>query len=197
MQKRHGYIGAMILVGLIVLFGNASTSHAHCDTLDGPVVESARRALASGDVTPVLKWVAPTDEEVIRSAFSKTMEVRTINTQVREMADMYFFETLVRIHRANEGAPYTGLKPGVETDPAVALADKALASGTVEKLKEVLTNAMAKRISELFQMTLEAQKHADENVASGREFVEHYVTFTHFAENLHALIKGEPGGHGH
>jgi hypothetical protein len=125
------------------------------------------------------------------------MEVRTINTQVRELADMYFFETPVRIHRANEGAPYTGLKPGTEVDPAVALADKALASGSVDKLTDVLTDAMAKRIQELFQKTLEAKKHADESVAAGREFVEHYVNFTHFAEKVHALIKGGAGDRAH
>ena len=28
---------------------------AHCDTLDGPVVEAARLALKKGEVTPVLK----------------------------------------------------------------------------------------------------------------------------------------------
>ncbi|HDR15795.1 MAG TPA: hypothetical protein ENN79_10005 [Desulfobacteraceae bacterium] len=187
----------IILVSFFAFLGYVSTSYAHCDTLDGPVVESARKALASGDVTPVLKWIAASDEEAIRSAFQKTMEVRSINTQARELADMYFFETLVRIHRANEGALYTGLKPGTEVDPAVALADKALASGSVDKLTDVLTEAMAKRIQELFQKTLEAQKHADESVGAGRQFVEHYVNFTHFAEKAHALIKGTAGGHSH
>jgi hypothetical protein len=31
---------------------------AHCDTLDGPVVMTAKAALEKGDVTPVLKWSA-------------------------------------------------------------------------------------------------------------------------------------------
>jgi UDP-2,3-diacylglucosamine pyrophosphatase LpxH len=103
---------------------------------------------------------------------------------------MYFFETLVRIHREGEGAPYTGLKPGEAIDPAVALADKALESGNVDKLVNVLTGAMANGIRERFTKAYENQKHADDNIEAGREFVESYVIFTHYVEGLHGLIKG-------
>ena len=81
---------------------------------------------------------------------------------------MYFFETLVRIHRAGEGAPYTGLKPGEAIDPAVALADKALENGSVDKLVNILTNAMANGIRERFTKAYENQKYADESVKAGR-----------------------------
>jgi hypothetical protein len=110
---------------------------------------------------------------------------------------MYFFETLVRIHRAGEGAPYTGLKPGTAVDPAVALADKALETGSVDKLADTLSQAMVKGIRDRFQRALESQKHADENVSAGREFVEAYVMFTHYVEGLHAQIKGGAEHHGH
>ena len=172
-------------------------SHAHCDTLDGPVVAEARQALTKGDVTPLLKWVSGDDEKMIRRAFQKTLEVRKLGDQAREMADMYFFETLVRIHRAGEGAPYTGLKPGSAVDPAVALADKALDSGSVDKLVKVLSGAMAKGIREHFQRAIEAKKNADKSVAAGREFVEAYVMFTHYAEGLHGIIKGGAKHHDH
>jgi hypothetical protein len=88
-------------------------------------------ALAAGDVTPVLKWVPVNDEQLIRTAFQNTMQVRKLGGQAQKLADMYFFETLVRIHRAGEGASYTGLKPGAEIDPAIAMADEALESGSV------------------------------------------------------------------
>jgi hypothetical protein len=185
----------------IMIFGNmfffTKSLYAHCDTLDGPVVETARKALASGDVTPLLKWVAADDEQMIRTAFQKTLEVRKLGAQARDLADMYFFETLVRIHRAGEGAPYTGLKPGSIVDPAVALADKALESGSVDKLVNILTDATAKGIRERFHRTLKAKKHADESVVAGREFVEAYVIFTHYVEGLHSMIKGAPAHHEH
>ena len=168
---------------------------AHCDTLDGPVVKTAIKALQMGDVTPVLKWVRADDENEIRDAFQKTLAVRTKGAEAKELADMYFFETLVRIHRAGEGAPYTGLKLGEAVDPAVALADKALETGSVSNLVDVLTKAMAEGIRERFQHTKEAQKLADDSVAAGREFVKAYVIFTHYAEGLHAIIKANADHH--
>ncbi len=171
--------------------------NAHCDTLDGPVVADARQALANSDITPLLKWISADDEKKIRTAFQKTLEVRKLSEQSRELADMYFFETLVRIHRAGEGAPYTGIKPGSAVDPAVALADKALESGSVDKLVKVLSGAMAKGIREHFQRTSEAKKNADKSVAAGRKYVESYVMFTHYAEGLHGIIKGGAKHHDH
>jgi len=78
----------------------ASNAFAHCDTLDGPVVAMARIALDKGDVTPLLKWVRPEEEKEIRAAFQKTLAMRAKGSEAKEFADMYFFETLVRIHRA-------------------------------------------------------------------------------------------------
>jgi len=182
-----------ILVGLIIfeiLFLYSVNAKAHCDTLDGPVVETAHQALASGDVTPLLKWVSIKDEPLIRTAFQNTMEVRKLGEKAQELADMYFFETLVRIHREGEGASYTGLKAGSEIDPAVALADKALETESVDKLTSVLTDAAAKGIRERFNRALETKKHEDESVSAGREFVEAYIAFTHYVENLHDSVNG-------
>lgn len=173
-----------------------ATALAHCDTLDGPVVGSARVALAKNDITPVLKWVGPEKENELRAAFQKTLKVRASGPEAKELADSYFFETLVRIHREGEGAPYTGLKPSGTVDPAVALADKALNNGSVEKLTEVLTKAMANGIRERFADTYEKQKLADNNVTAGRGFVESYVMFTHYVEGLHGLIKADAAHHG-
>jgi hypothetical protein len=186
----------VIFLGIGLLFTAMSeNAFAHCDTLDGPVVQTARIALEKGDVTPLLKWVQADDEKEIRVAFQKTLIVRAKGAEAKELADMYFFETLVRVHRAGEGAPYTGLKPGEAVDPAVALADKALETGSVDKLVDVLTKAMADGIRERFQHTKETQKHAHDSVAAGREFVKAYVMFTHYAEGLNAIIKANADHH--
>jgi hypothetical protein len=87
------------------------------------------------------------------------------------------------------------LKPGEAVDPAVALADKALETGSVDKLVDVLTKAMTNGIRERFKHASETQKHADDSVAAGREFVEAYVIFTHYVEGLHAIIKTSGGHH--
>jgi len=190
------YLLTLLVVFEVLLFYSVR-AEAHCDTLDGPVIATAKIALEAGDVTPLLKWVPIEDEQIIRTAFRKTVEVRKLGGQARDLADMYFFETLVRIHRAGEGAPYTGLKPGVVVDPAVVLADKALETGSVDQLADTLGQAMTKGIHERFQQALESQKHADEKVAAGREFVKNYVVFTHYVEELHDKIKGATEHEGH
>ena len=95
---------ALILLPQNVLFG-------HCDTMNGPVIKAAEKALETGNVNLVLIWVQKKDEATIKEAFQKTLAVRKLNAEAKKLADMYFFETLVRIHRAGEGVAYTGLKP--------------------------------------------------------------------------------------
>ena len=164
-----------LLIGILTI---SPLVYAHCDTLDGPVVMAAKKALEKGDVTPVLKWVKKEQEEEIRTAFKKTMAVRSKSPEAKELADMYFFESLVRIHRASEGAPYTGLSAG-PAEPIIAEADKSLGEGSVDHLVKHVTDAVAKGIRQRFTDTQEKKKHAEESLAAGREFVAAYVEFTH------------------
>lgn len=161
---------------------------AHCDTLDGPVVMAAKVALKNGDVTPVLKWVSTDDEDIIKAAFDKTVTVRSQSKEAMELADMYFFETLVRIHRASEGAPYLGLQPANSTSPIIQLTDKAIESGAVDELKNALLQKLSRKLVTDFEATKNASKNADNSVQAGRHFVKQYVEFTHFVEAVHELL---------
>jgi len=179
-------LGTVGFVAAIIWAVAPRSSRAHCDTLDGPVVATAKNALAKADVTPVLKWVSKEDEAEIRKAFQKTLAVRKLNPEAKDLADMYFFETLVRIHRAAEGAPYTGLKSSVaDLDPAVAAADKALETGSIDELAKEISHAVENGIKQRFQQALEAKKHSDASVEAGRKYVEAYVQFVHYVERLH------------
>ena len=178
---------AVLFLGALVVPAGVQ---AHCDTLDGPVVMAARAALEKGDVTPVLKWVKKDQEDEIRAAFKKTMAVRSKSPEAKELADMYFFETLVRIHRASEGAPYTGLTTG-PAEPIIVEADKSLEKGSVDHLVKHVTDAVAKGIRQRFQKTLERKKHSEDSVPAGREFVEAYVEFTHYVERIHLDVAGQ------
>ena len=186
----------VLAVGCLSMFlGIPVRAVAHCDTLDGPVVSAARVALEKGDITPVLKWVRSDDEKEIRDVFGKASAARKSGAESKEIADRYFFETLVRVHRAGEGAPYTGLQPG-PAEPIIAEADKALERGSIDKLLKQVTETVADGITKRFKETLERKKHAEENVVAGREYVEAYVDFTHFVERLHhdAVAPGAPHG---
>jgi len=195
MEKGSFAIGYVVLLFVTMIFVMPNIAGAHCDTLDGPVVATARQALEKGDITPLLKWVRKEDEKEIRAQFDKTLVVRKQGKEATELADMYFFESLVRIHRAGEGAPYTGLKAAGTVEPSVAAADKALESGSADDLVKLVTEAAAKGIRERFAHTMETKKHAEHGVEYGRKFVAAYVEFTHYVERLH-LDAERPSAHG-
>lgn len=103
-------LSALACALLVLAFAQVAAS-AHCDGMDGPVVKAAQKALRTGNINLVLIWVGKGDEVEVREAFRKTAAVRRQSPQARELADRYFFGTLVRLHRAGEGEPFTGLKP--------------------------------------------------------------------------------------
>jgi len=160
-------------------------------------VADARRALEAGDPEPVLKWVLPEHEGQIREHFARTLAVRTQSAEARELADLWFFETLVRIHREGEGAPYTGIRPaGSPVEPVILAADRSLETGSGEELASHLSEAVRHGIHQRFAEALEARKQADESIEAGRRFVAAYVELTHYVEALDAVAGGHGSHHG-
>lgn len=171
---------------------------AHCDSMDGPVVKTAQRALASGNVAPVLAWVRAQDEPEIRSAFARTLAVRKQGGEAAKLADVWFFETLVRVHRAGEGAPYTGLKPaGYEPSAGIAAADRALEDGSIEGLAKDVAREVAGSLSERYQRVRALANYAPGDVEAGRRYVHAYVEFIHYVEAVHGLVGGSGNAHAH
>lgn len=120
------------------------------------------------------------------------------------LADRFFFETVVRLHREGEGEPYTGLKPaGTEIGDAVPAADRALERGSVEELRSLLHAMVDDRVEELFAEAVDRQAFAPGDIEAGRRYVEAYVELVHFGELLEALATGHghahetPAGHTH
>jgi len=181
---------------LALLFCLPAMTFAHCDGLDGPVVAAAKKALESGNVNPVLVWVQKKDEQTIQDAFQKTLAVRKLDPKAREFADMYFFETLVRIHRAGEGAPYTGLKPaGRDLGPAIPAADKALEDGNLKPLAKLLIKTVEEGLHAQFEQAISKKKFKQDNVEAGREYIEAYVKYVHYVERLYEAAKISVQGH--
>lgn len=171
------------LMAVAAVLAITPTSLAHCDTLDGPVVTAARRALEMGGLEPVLAWVKAEYEPEVRAAFAQARAVRTLNDEARALADRYFYETVVRVHRLGEGASYTGLRPaGTDSGPAVAAADQALHSGEVEPVVRLVTELVADGIRARFAHAREAQRTMDRSTEQGRAFVAAYVEFVHYSK---------------
>lgn len=186
--------GTVLALGVAAALNLAaiSTASAHCDSMDGPVIGEAQIALRDGDISPVLKWVPAADEAAIKQAFEEAREVRGLGPAAQRLADQHFFETLVRVHRASEGAPFTGVKPAGGIEPAVMAADAALESGDVDTLVAKITARIERGIRDRFEQARTAKATAAQSVEQGRDFVERYVQYVHYVENIH-----ESAGAGH
>jgi len=187
-------IAVAIGLGFVALM--PARALAHCDGLDGPVVKAAQRALETRNPAPVLIWVQEQDEPEIRKVFEQTLSVRELSPQAKALADRFFFETLVRLHRAGEGAPFTGLKPaGRDLGPAIPAADEAIRVGSVDPIRNLLTVAIEERLGQEFRQVIAAKTFKPDDVAAGRAYIKAYVEFIHFAERLYDNTMKAPQGH--
>lgn len=185
-------LGALGLAGLLL----PSTGWSHCDSLEGPVILQAREALDAGEVAAVLKWVPAAGEAEIHRAFEQAVAVRKMGGEAAELADRYFFETLVRVHREGEGAAYTGLRPVGDLDPVYLKADQALEGGDVQELASAIARHVEQAIVERFEVASAKRSGAEANVAAGRAYVEAYVEYMHLVEAVHGAVT-HGAGHAH
>jgi len=197
MKASHSvFLSAAVLMLFIATSLSPLPAFAHCDGMDGPVVTLARKALDTGNVNLVLPWVTSSDEKAIRRAFDHTLSVRKLGPEAKRLADTYFFETLVRVHRASEGAPYTGLKPvGIDLGPAIPAADKAITSGSIDAVEKLLTDAIHKGLRKHFEAVIHRKGYDINDVTAGRRYVETYVPYIHYVEGLWEAATTTAKGH--
>ncbi|HET9825251.1 MAG TPA: DUF6448 family protein, partial [Chitinophagaceae bacterium] len=190
-----------IILSLLLITGLLIASHnsfAHCDTKDGPVVAAAIKALKQNNINYVLIWVKPAYEKEIKEAFESTMKVRMLSPEAEQLADNYFFETLVRLHRSGEGMTYTGVKPpGTPIDKKILAADKSIALGNLSPLIDLVPKNRLAELKKRFEKVMTLKNYDVNNVPAGREYIEAYVQFFHFAEGEgeHNPSRMEKGRH--
>jgi hypothetical protein len=195
-MRTQGLRIVLVLAALsAVALARPAAVAAHCDSMDGPVVKAAQAALEAGDANLVLQWVQAGDEAEVRSALERTLAVRGAGAAARELADTWFFETVVRLHRAGEGEPYTGLKPAGWQPPEVILAaDRALHAGSADSLAGHVAAALQDEVRRRFEAARSLQGYAPGDVAAGRRYVAAYVSYTHLLEALHHALQEGHGG---
>lgn len=191
MKKKPVLFQIIMAVAILatLTLGMYSFAIAHCDTLDGPVIQDARKALDTKDVTPVLKWVKHKDEKAVRTSFTRALSAR--GKKSAQTAENHFFTTLVKIHRAGEGASFTGLKPAGRVEPSIIEADKAMTSGSPDALVKMITDDVAAGVRTRYEHAAATYKHKDESVEKGRKFVKAYVDYTHYVERIHLNATGK------
>jgi hypothetical protein len=167
----------------------------HCDSLDGPVVRAAQLALESGEVDRILPYVPAAAEDEIVAAFELARAVRPLTPEARALADTAFFETVVRVHRAAEGAPYTGLKPaGLDVGPVIPVAERAIAAGAPDELSALLCDCVEHEVERRFDQML-ALEPANGDVAAHRAHVEAMLALQVWAHSLYLATRARPHEH--
>jgi len=171
--------------------------------MDGPVVTAGRKALEAGDVKLALAFVPREGEAEVIAAFDRARLVRVEAPAAKEVGDLHFFETLVRVHRAGEGAPYTGLKPaGLDVGPVIPLAERAIETGSATELSSLLCQVVTHEVEHRLARVFDLGAHADEDLDANRAYVEAMLGLQVWAHSLYLAAKAHPhehdhSGHGH
>ena len=165
----------------------------HCDTMDGPVVKAAARALEAKDNTLVLPYVPSDGEDEVKQSFAAVVQLREQSDETRELADRYFFETVVRIHRAGEGETFTGLKPaGMDPGPVIPVAERAIETGSPDQLVRVLCDVVEERATSQLRTVMELKERANGDVAANREYVSAMLGLQVWAHKLYECAESAP-----
>jgi hypothetical protein len=135
----------------------------------------------------VLPYVPSADEPEIREAFEQAHEVRAHDERTRALADQWFFETVVRLHRGGEGAAYTGLKPaGLDRGPAIPLAERAIETGSADELVALLSDTIAREAKHRLETAMHRQSHEEKDVSAARSYVEAMLGFEVWAHKVYS-----------
>ncbi|MCF8232198.1 MAG: DUF6448 family protein [Bacteroidales bacterium] len=183
--------GSLVMVLMFIAFTSQQT-YAHCDRENGPVAVDAKEALKTGDFSKIAIWVGEEQEEELRDKFRKSLSVYQKGGESKELATEYFMSNAVRLHRAAEGMPFTGLKPAQAAAKDIQVAEKALITGNLDPVMDMFSSKMEDEAQKWFQKALEAKKNKDESVKAGREWANSYVKYIIYLHKLYQKIEAGP-----
>jgi hypothetical protein len=118
---------------------------------------------------------------------------RKAGPEVRDVADQYFFETVVRIHRAGEGAPFTGLRPaGLGHGPVIPVAERAIETGSPEELLRLLADTVRREVQQRFERVMRLKEEAGQDVERARAYVEAMLGLQVYSHGLYTCATAGP-----
>ncbi len=177
---------------LLFLLLSGPHALAHCDRENGPVAMAAKEALKTGNLDQILIWVGEEQEQELREKFQHSLEVYKNGGNSAELAEKYFMETAVRLHRAAEGMPFEGLKQASPNPPDIEAAEKALETGNFEPVKELLCSALEEESLKWLEKARTSAENKEESIAAGREWVDNYVKYIVYIHKLYKTIQAGP-----
>jgi len=192
-MKTAKRISVLFLSATLICFSSFTIiAYGHCDTMSGPVAVAAGKALKTGNFEAIQIWVGQEQQKELKQRFDECLAVRQMGGKANDLADRYFIETAIRLHRKAEGMPFTGVKPAQPLPPDIAAAERALETNDVKVITDVLNKEIETQTKIWFDKAMEAKKHKDESVEAGRKWVDAYVKYVIYVHGLHQKIKAGP-----
>ena len=108
------------------------------------------------------------------------------------LSEQYFMEIAVRLHREAEGMTYTGLKPAQPLPKDIAKAEKALETGNIDPVSNMLATEMEKKLQHVFERANKARQNKDKSLEAGREWADAYVKYVIYVHGLYKTIQAWP-----
>jgi hypothetical protein len=153
------------------------------------------KALETGNINHVLIWIPEASEKELKNVFARTLRARKSGGDAQDVADDWFFETAIRLHRAGEGAPYTGMKPaGLNEGPVVPKAEKAIETGNPDESIGFILKTIEDDLKHRFHHVMDKKRYDVDDVAAGREFIEAFIGWVVYSHHLYVNVTGG-GGH--
>jgi hypothetical protein len=134
----------------------------HCDSLDGPVVKAAGRALAERNVDLVLPFVHEDGEQEVRD-------------RAREGAPY-------------TGLKPAGLGHG----PVVPVAERAIETGSPDELVELLTGMVEEEIRGRFERLMRLKMQANGDLGANRAYVESMLGLEVWSHSIYQALHAAP-----
>lgn len=190
---------AFVLASSLVF--SISDARAHCDGEDGPVAKAVYKALETGNLNLVLPYAPASAEAELKTTFAGARKARALGPDARKVADRLFLETAIRLHRAGEGATFTGVKAaGIDYGPMIPAAEQAIESGDLQAVKAVvlkeIDHVLGERLVHLRKLREVSSEPADySQVAAARERVSAELGFIIFAEGIYQVVLGKGPAH--
>lgn len=191
-MRRMIHCCVFVAVAAIVLSFVGGNVWAHCDTVSGPVAVDARQALGSESFEIIAIWVGEEQTAELRSAYQQSLPVYRMGGEARDLAEQHFIETAVRLHRQAEGFPYTGLQPAQPAPADIAAAERALETGNLAPVKQILISELEARVTALFQEVRSASSSKGESLAAGRDWADAYVEYVTYVHGIYGTIQAGP-----
>ena len=188
------------VVALSLIFG-ISDARAHCDGEDGPVAKAVYKALETGNLNLVLPYAPASAEAELNATFADARKARALGPDARKVADRLFLETTIRLHRAGEGATFTGVKAaGIDYGPMIPAAEQAIESGDLQGIKAVvlkeIDHVLGERLAHVRKLRQVSSEPANySQVAAARERISAELGFIIFAEGIYQVVLGKGPAH--